>query len=820
MSKPVINNRISYNNINGIINKLDSYVNQPLTTSASPTFGNILINGNATVDGNLYVYGNTTIVDFIASHFENNIILLNYHEMGPGVRLLQAGIEIDRGELENYRFIYDEPSKTFRVGPVSSTQPVATREENPIPGGVMTWNNSTASLMSTIDLNLNHFSCASFNTPYASFGNLFVPILALENATINNLCVTGTLTTANITTINIVETNISAGSLKISDYSTIANIFSNIISCGTLLSNLISCNNLISNNITSNNIYLNNILSSHYIETDNIDSTTGSFENLNINTLNISDFPIIGYDSVQTRDLGIAMQRYQNNNDNNEGDVIKDQPSKQFILPSQITKNPNQCQLEAINGTNASHVEDYYNGWWIKFNSQIRQIVSYSSVQKIVTLSSNWTTQPQLNDTVFLYNNSNVVSVYNESDKLLSFGYTSSINNNHTQINDYLDIKVNDVHSNNIYIYNTTDADIINGGSLSVSGGCTIDKNMIVKHNIGINVNPDELLHINSNTQSNILLSGISQNIIFNNTIDDYSSSIGMDSDNVFFISNNNTNSKVISINTSGNIGIQTTNTNYAINIASNTLICSDIMDGYLGINGGNTDTINDGSAQVLLHGNGTLDMYIGKSFNLINSSDDLLLSSDNNGLLSVKNKNSSNFTTGSFILQGGINIQCTSNAFSITEGGAITVNGGLSVKKDSYIGGDVYINGKINSNNTITNPSLTFQNSINCNIIGYENATLLNISDYNTLTFFLTVSPTVTRKYCTFELQLPNKINNLSSPGDCIINISGWTNNTSIIPLFNVISIGITHRKNIFVKFESVNTDLHYLQFNCVYNS
>jgi hypothetical protein len=65
---------------------------------------------------------------------------LNSGEVGPGVTAGQAGIEIDRGSAENYWFVFDETTDTFRVGEYTTTQAVATREDSPIDTRIPYWN--------------------------------------------------------------------------------------------------------------------------------------------------------------------------------------------------------------------------------------------------------------------------------------------------------------------------------------------------------------------------------------------------------------------------------------------------------------------------------------------------------------------------------------------------------------------------------------------------------------------------------------------------------------------------------------------------------
>lgn len=56
----------------------------------------------------------------------------------------------------------------------------------------------------------------------------------------------------------------------------------------------------------------------------------------------------------------------------------------------------------------------------------------------------------------------------------------------------------------------------------------------------------------------------------------------------------------------------------------------------------------------------------------------------------------STNLSTGSMILNGGLSVGCTTNSLSITSGGAVTIAGGASVNKDLHIGNSVYVNNNV----------------------------------------------------------------------------------------------------------------------------
>ena len=140
MPKILVNNRINYNTKDGRIIQHDIWLNQSLTTTSSPTFANLQLTGDATIQGNLYVEGNASILNTNIVNFEDNILLINDKETSSGVTLNQAGIEVDRGVSPNYRFVYDESYGNFRVGIINNMQPVTLRENTPLDAGMMIWN--------------------------------------------------------------------------------------------------------------------------------------------------------------------------------------------------------------------------------------------------------------------------------------------------------------------------------------------------------------------------------------------------------------------------------------------------------------------------------------------------------------------------------------------------------------------------------------------------------------------------------------------------------------------------------------------------------
>ena len=69
--------------------------------------------GAVTINGDLTVTGTTTTVDSTEVTVADNILVLNSGEVGAGVSLGSAGIEIDRGTEFNVRLVWDETADKF-----------------------------------------------------------------------------------------------------------------------------------------------------------------------------------------------------------------------------------------------------------------------------------------------------------------------------------------------------------------------------------------------------------------------------------------------------------------------------------------------------------------------------------------------------------------------------------------------------------------------------------------------------------------------------------------------------------------------------------
>eukprot|EP00798_Chlamydomonas_sp_ICE-L_P002006 gene2006-biopygen13047 len=91
-----------------------------MTTPLTTVSNNLTVSGNLTVNGSNFTVNTQTVT------VEDNIILLNSGEIGPGVTKGEAGITIDRGDAMDYQLLFRESDDKFVMGPQGSLVPIAT----------------------------------------------------------------------------------------------------------------------------------------------------------------------------------------------------------------------------------------------------------------------------------------------------------------------------------------------------------------------------------------------------------------------------------------------------------------------------------------------------------------------------------------------------------------------------------------------------------------------------------------------------------------------------------------------------------------------
>jgi hypothetical protein len=569
-------------------------------------------------------------------------------------------------------------------------------------------------------------------------------------------------------------------------------------------------------------------------------------------------FPIFGRNNVNTdssRDLGIAFERYQQSNDSGSGEIVTDGYVFFDSIPNQITANSSQIKFSNL--TNSS--DNYYNGWWIKVASgsntgQVRKIISYNGAQRVAGIDTPWTgDNPSNGDTIHFYN-SQYVSMYFD-DSLKKFNLVYNTRDNLTKeitSYDYVDMNVKgltlsstnastnasngSIYTNGgISIDNTTDAiNCSNGGTITTLGGASVGKKLYVGNNIGIgenNFSATESLHVRQQ-KSTIRLESDYNSVSYIDFVKGGTGNrFGILSDLVndqFSLTYTELNitpeysKKILTATTDGYIGINTSsNISSCLTIKSNNVISTDSNSGYLGLVATNTNSINSNeSSKVVLFGNNATGS-IGNVVISSSSSGSIIFCTENNdrkldinskGVVTMSStKGSTNSSTGSLVVGGGVSIGCSTNSSNNTNGGALTVAGGGSIEKDLYIGGDIYVDGFINVASSVITPTIAFSNAQNCTFNAYYNSKLLPVVQEGLLSFSFTVTPTLSSENCYIEFTVPNRTSIFDRRTEIMGTVSGYTDDTNIIPVFNTALFGVKDETRAFVTFQSVSTSIHY---------
>ena len=169
--------------------------------SAAPG-GSQVITTNLTITGDLTVSGTTIQVNTTEVNIADNLIRINSNVIGTPPDGLRGGIEVNRGSAPAYQFIWDEHTKTFRIGEYGTDlEAVATREDAPVANTVPYWNatlneynssevtvsgstltGSLAGAASAVSFNdgLTTTSNVQFNTVYGSVWNDIADFLEVD----------------------------------------------------------------------------------------------------------------------------------------------------------------------------------------------------------------------------------------------------------------------------------------------------------------------------------------------------------------------------------------------------------------------------------------------------------------------------------------------------------------------------------------------------------------------------------------------------------------------------------------------------------------
>lgn len=752
MSKQVVNNKIIYQNVYGRIAEFDSFLDQGVTTGDSPIFENLHLTGNATIDGNLFVEGNTTLINTNVLEFEDNIILINRLETGSGVTLNQAGFEVERGSLENYRFIFNEMDTTFKIGVISNLQAVATREDTPLLDGIMTWNNSTKRLDSVNVIKINTTFDSTTNSTSSTTGSLMTVggfgikkdlyidgEINLVGSNVLNKSKIWTNTTSNILTIQSSQDIHLTPSTKIKIPFDKPLIFGND---SQSIKSETGTNDIIING--SGHIKIN-LPFGKRIDIPNLIPITFSTQDEKIFANGLNNMVITGSEHIElTPGLGKSVilpvdipLTFYNSNQRILSNLLNDLSiyagNNIYITPGANLniQIPYDAHLKFGSGGNQTFKSDMLNKLIITSDDEIK--LSASTYIKIPT-----------NVPIAFGNN------YLETISGDTFGNLILTANSKFKVNPSTEF------------LNETESTTYANGALIISGGVGIAKNVNIGGNVSIG--------------GNLTVQGITTTI---------NSEIISIKDNLFVINNDPT------LESDGGILIKRLSGNYAGmfykestdeitlaytsndpglgNVSINSYIPLRAKDLYLE---GTQDAIDSSHGSLISNGGAVLRKSLivgggitsgslwvtGSSYlhelrsdytqitnqtcETIRITNELTIDSDldvinattasfvlKGGMSLVKSlwvgskvrffdtTPSSNLTTGNLVMTGGISIQNSQNSSSVTSGGGITVAGGASIVKDVFVGGNINalsVNLNSNEDSLITNGRITINGSSN----------------------------------------------------------------------------------------------------------
>ncbi len=369
----------TYFNSVGRISHIDSWLNQSVLTGSSPTFANLFLTSNATIDGNLYVNGSLSVFKQ-ETFFDNNFIVLN---SSSGSLVNESGILIDRGpSLPDFKFVFSEPTNTFRIGTNNSTQPVSTREDTPLPYGLATWNPSLFRFDSLNYSNIPFSFNSSLNSTNLSTSALSIPYggLTIGKDTLlgGNLSFSKNGTTSSYISLDSYN-NLSIFSSYNILFDSSSAVFNNTLYAG---SDLIVNNSLRSQSLHSSSLLISNTLN-NLLQVDS--SNTTIYTDLLLSTTSTTGFTITNSSTNLFHvDSSTGTVSIYNNIDSTGISTGG------LLINSGVSINKSTSingNLNLFNNLNISYGNIYLNGQAVSFPILSSPILSFIDTSQVSSLS-------------------------------------------------------------------------------------------------------------------------------------------------------------------------------------------------------------------------------------------------------------------------------------------------------------------------------------------------------------------------------------------------------------------------------------------------
>jgi hypothetical protein len=566
--------------------------------------------------------------------------------------------------------------------------------------------------------------------------NLLSTNITTSNITTTNIRLTaqtfGTITGTNTTTTNLVSTNTSIGTLNNTDIinvnlSSANSVLTNITSTNTILTNISTTNTTITNSVLSSGTITNSITNTSTIGTVLVTSTAnlrfnsntvGSLfttgGNVGINTTS----PETALDVRVAGDVGGLIAQFGSNTGSSIPRIkLYDQvfpgtqgPKIQFdagnigIIESTLGRIALVGGSVGINTTTPGYILDV-NGT-IRSNSTIgidNTVVNITNSMGAINLSGDIALSNSTRNTI-VFSKAGVspptMSTRSVGTKLVLFPDVFT-----TRLEYAIGIETNSVWFSS------------SGGQFKWYSNKTAANMFLTSDSLGINTNnvapvynldvtgtgrftSNLLAQFNSNTLGNLYTTG--GNVGINNVSPSYTLDVSgtarITSGNFAATFNSNTIGNLFT--TGGNVGIQNTSPNQRLEISS--IPYSANQDGgiristrdYLGLNDASYRYFDirlksDVSSNFRTAFIGTLGGGVPTEYEYMSVSQDGYMNVY--ALSRFENITScSNSSTGSVVLQGGLSIDCPTNAVNVSNGGALTIAGGAAIAGDLIVGGSI----------------------------------------------------------------------------------------------------------------------------------
>ena len=140
-----------------------------------------------------------------------------------------------------------------------------------------------------------------------------------------------------------------------------------------------------------------------------------------------------------------------------------------------------------------------------------------------------------------------------------------------------------------------------------------------------------------------------------------------------------------------------------------------------------------------------------------------------------------------------------------------VEINGSARLIVDSLLSIDSTVTGNLVATGSTVAPDITFVNELNCNLTGYDTNKLITIGQEAIFSFAVWVTPNNASENCQIEFELPGKDNGFANRRELIGTCTGYTDDDEMIPLFNVLCVGVKNESRGLIKFQSVSTGIHY---------